>query len=159
MKPTVYIETSVVSYLTSRPSRDLIAAARQERTVSWWEHHEKFYTVYISDLVNDEAAEGDSDAAVRRMSAMAGLPVLAVTDAAVSLADRVLDSGLVPQQAAADALHVAVAALNNMDYLLTWNCKHLANAAIRRSLEEVVTEAGFYCPVICTPEELSESQS
>ena len=109
--------------------------------------------------MNDEAAEVDSDAAVRRMSAMAGLPVLAVTDAAVSLADRVLGSGLVPQQAAADALHVAVAALNNMDYLLTWNCKHLANAAIRRSLEQVVKEAGFCCPVICTPEELSEGQS
>lgn len=157
MKPTVYIETSVVSYLTSRPSRDLIAAARQEMTAAWWDRHGPSYALYISDVVVDEISEGDENAAKLRLERIAGVPVLEVTEEAIMLSGHLARASGIAQNAAIDALHVAVAALNGMEYLLTWNCKHLANVTIRRRMEAAVEDAGFSCPAICTPEELLEN--
>jgi len=157
MKPTVYIETSVISYLTSRPSRDLIAAARQARTFEWWERHAPSYALYISDAVIDEVSNGDENAAKSRLERIAGIPVLEVTEEAIVFAGHIAHTSGIPPKATIDALHVAVAALNGMEHLLTWNCKHLANVNIRRRVRIIVEDAGFSCPDICTPEELLEN--
>lgn len=156
MKETVYIETSVVSYLTGRPSRDMVIAAHQELTRQWWDTRASGFEIVVSELVREESSGGDAEASRRRMAAIENIPVLKATDSALALAERIVSQGLVPQESAADALHIAVAAANGMDYLLTWNCKHLANAAHRQKIEALVDEAGYACPVICTPEELME---
>ena len=156
MKDRVYIETSVVSYLTGRRNTDLIVAAHQELTRRWWDERSSQFELLISQLVYREAAAGDAIAADARLEAIAGLQMLAVTDEAVSLAEQLVAKGPIPHDSAADALHVAIAAMNGVDYLLTWNCKHLANAAHRGRIESLVEGAGYVCPIICTPEELME---
>jgi hypothetical protein len=90
------------------------------------------------------------------MATIEPLPILTASEAAVSLAERLVSAGPIPRESAADALHIAIAAVNGIDFLLTWNCKTLANAAHRKRIEALVNEAGYACPVICTPEELLE---
>ena len=157
MKTRVYVETSIVSYLTSRPHRDVIIVAHQELTRQWWQGSAGNFELVVSELVLEESQRGDADAAAARLKALACLPVLVISDVAVALAEQIVTAGLVPREAAADALHIALAAVNGIDYLLTWNCKHLANAAHRSRIEDLVEEAGYACPVICTPEELMET--
>lgn len=159
MKARVYIETSVVSYLTGRSSRDLVVAAHQELTRQWWRERAQEFELVVSDLVMEEAQGGDAEAACARMEALARLPVLPTHQEAVALAESLLSAGLNPREAAADALHIALAATHGMDYLLTWNCKHIANALLRNRIVSLVEGAGYSCPVICTPEELLEHQS
>ncbi|MBU2601067.1 MAG: type II toxin-antitoxin system VapC family toxin [Actinobacteria bacterium] len=156
MKPLVYIETSVVSYLASRPSRDLVTAAHQELTRQWWDERSQHFELVISELVEQEATRGDAAASRERMATIEHLAILSMDDDAVLLAEHLVASGLVPRESAADALHIAVAAVNGVDYLLTWNHKHIANASHRHRIEAVVEEVGYACPVICTPEELME---
>ena len=156
MKPSVYVETSVVSYLTGRASRDVIIAGRQALTVEWWDTRRDRFDLYISALVVTEAEDGDPDAVQRRLAAMTGIPAVLVSDAAKALARQLTDGGPMPKEYPEDALHVAVCALNGIDYLLTWNCTHLANAAIRRQVERLLDRAGYRCPIICAPEELME---
>ena len=156
MKETVYIETSVVSYLTGRPSRDMVVAAHQELTRQWWDTRASSFEIVVSELVREESSGGDADASRRRMAVIENIPVLKANDAAMDLAERLVSKSVVPQEFAADALHIAIATVNGIDYLLTWNCKHLANAARRQKIEALVDEAGYACPVICTPEELME---
>ena len=156
MKPKVYIETSVISYLTSRRSRDLLIAAHQEITLQWWEKHETEFACCISALVEDEIAQGDGVAAAQRIATVRDIPVLRVTEEAIVLSRQLVASGLVPKSATADALHIAIAAVNNTNILLTWNCKHLANAILRRRIRVFVESAGYVCPEICTPDELLE---
>lgn len=156
MKQQVYIETSVVSYLTGCPSRDMVIASHQELTRQWWETRSSAFDLLISELVRQEVRRGDTEASGKRMTAIERIPVLQTSEAAVSLADQLVSAGPIPQESAADALHIAVAAVNGVAYLLTWNCKHLANAALRHRIEMLVEEAGYACPVICTPEELME---
>jgi predicted nucleic acid-binding protein len=156
MKDKVYIETSVVSYLTGRPSRDMVIAAHQELTRQWWDTRASEFELLVSELVREESAGGDAEASRKRMAAIDIVPVLRANEAAVALAERLVAQGPIPQESAADALHIAVAAVNGIDYLLTWNCKHLANAAHRQRIEALVEAAGYVCPVICTPEELME---
>ncbi len=156
MKQKVYIETSIVSYLTSRRSRDVVIAAHQELTLQWWEQRAQVFTLVGSELVREESGRGDPAASAERLVAIEDLPVLAISDEAVSLAGQLVGSGPIPDSAAADALHIAVAAVNGVDYLLTWNCKHLANAVHRPQIEARVEESGYACPIICTPEELLE---
>ncbi len=153
----VYIETSVVSYLTNRRSRDMVIAAHQELTLQWWEERAAAFALVVSELVREEAGRGDPVASGGRLAVIAELPVLKMSDDAVSLASRLVSSGPIPSSSAADALHIALAAINGIDYLLTWNCKHLANAAHRSRIETLVEEAGYACPIICTPEELMEN--
>lgn len=156
MSATVYLETTIPSYLAARPSRDLITAAHQQLTLEWWQNRRAVFRLYISELVLEEAALGDRDMAQRRLDHLAGIPSLEITAPAQALAQSLLSSGLLPAKAAADALHVAIAAANGMDYLLTWNIRHLANAGIRRGIEEVCRRVGWAAPVLCTPEELME---
>lgn len=153
MKRRVYIETTVVSYLTALPTRDLVRAAHQQLTVEWWAGRDGF-ELFISDAVLAEARAGDPTAAARRLAALAGVPVLAATDDALALARALLTAAAMPPKAAIDATHVAVAAINGLDFLLTWNCAHIANAVMRPRIERVCREAGFEPPTICTPEEL-----
>lgn len=152
--PKLYLETTIPSYLTARRSRDLRQAAHQEATEEWWADHRKEYDLYISDLVLDEVGEGDAVFASLRTTALAGIPSLDVTDEVDELAARLLAGGLIPSRAAQDAFHVAVSAVHGMDFLLTWNCTHINNVNTIRRMERICAEAGFACPVICSPDEL-----
>lgn len=134
----------------------MVIAAHQELTLQWWERRTSVFALVISELVREEARRGDPAASTERLAAIEDLPILAITDEAVALAEHLVGSGPIPESAAADALHIAVAATNGVDYLLTWNCKHLANAVHRSQIEAMVEKAGYACPVICTPEELME---
>jgi predicted nucleic acid-binding protein len=154
VRGTVYIETSIVSYLTARPSRDLLVAAHQQLTVAWWDQQRSHYEIFTSQVVLAEAREGDPDAAQRRVAVLEPFPLLDVTDAAIMLAAALVSGQALPAQAAQDALHVAVACVHGMEYLLTWNCAHLANARLRSRIEQICREAGYVPPIICTPEEL-----
>lgn len=151
-----YLETTIVSYLTGRPSRDLLVAAHQQLTADWWATMRPAFDCYVSQVVVEEAAAGDAEAAGRRLALIHDLPRLSVTDAATELAEALLSPRALPREAAGDALHIALAAVHGMDYLLTWNCKHIANAAMRRYIEEICAELGYEAPVICTPEELQK---
>jgi len=157
-KPAVYLETSVVGYATARPSRDLVVAARQQITREWFGLCANGCELFISELVATEASGGDEDAAKERLALVQGIPRLRMTDAAGELAARLVGGGAVPRKAAEDALHIAVAAVHGVDYLLTWNCKHIANAAMRQAIEAVCREVGYEPPVICTPEELMDDE-
>lgn len=156
MKPSVYIETSVVSYLTGRPSRDVIVAGRQALTVEWWDTRRSRFDLYVSALVVAEAEDGDPEAVRRRLAAMEGLPAVTISDEARTLARQLVHGGPMPKEYPEDALHIAVCAVHGIDYLLTWNCTHLANASLRRQVERLVEQVGHRCPMICTPEELME---
>lgn len=156
MKETVYLETSVIGYLTGRPSRDMVVAAHQQITRDWWDTRSSMFEIVVSELVREESSGGDADASRRRLAVIDQLSLLKANDAVIDLAERLVFQGLVPKAFAADALHIAIAAVNGIDYLLTWNCKHLANAARRQKIESTVNDAGYACPVICTPEELME---
>lgn len=156
MKPTVYIETSVISYLTGRPSRDLIAAARQELTQRWWEDAAPEFELVTSEIVTMEASRGDLNAARQRLATLSGCKVLEVSESTRLLARRLLDAGILPANSGADALHIAVASVHRAEFLLTWNYRHIANATHRKRMIAVIESAGYECPVICNPEELME---
>ena len=156
MAATVYLETTIPSYLAARASRDLVTAAHQQVTVEWWQTRRTAFQLYVSELVLQEATLGDADLAQRRLEYLAGVTSLAITAQAQALATSLLGSGLLPAKAAADALHIAIATVHGVDYLLTWNIRHLANAAMRRGIEDACRTAGCAAPVLCTPEELME---
>ncbi len=151
---SVYLETTLISYLASRPSRDLLVAAHQQTSHEWWANRRQAFECYVSQVVIDEASAGDREEAKRRVRLIEGLPALEVTEETESLARAILTSGAIPPRGVRDAAHVAVAAVNEMDYLLTWNCRHLANAQIIRRISGVCRRLGYSLPVICTPEEL-----
>ena len=153
MRPSVYIETTIVSYLVARPTRDVIRSAHQSLTRTWWRGR-KAYSLFTSELVIEEAAAGDALAAARRKRALSGIPVLTIDENAARIAGALVAGGGLPERAGVDALHIATAAAHGMDYLLTWNCKHIANAAMRATIEAICLAEGFVPPVICTPEEL-----
>lgn len=150
----MYLETSIISYLAAWPSRDLIIAANQQATHEWWVKRRSDFELVISDVVRDEIAAGDQDASRRRLNLIHGLRVIAPGDADKTLALRLVSALRLPSKAAIDALHVAVAAVNGLQYLLTWNCAHIANAAWRPRIESVCRETGFPAPLICIPPEL-----
>ena len=142
MNETVYIETSVVSYFTSRPSRDLIIAARQEITREKWSEILTVFEPYISALVIQEAEQGDAEAAHKRIDAISNLPVLSISDEAEHLASLLIKSGPIPDEYPEDALHIAIATVNGIDYLL------------KTKIMSIVEARGYQCPIICSPEEL-----
>ena len=150
----VYIETSFVSFLSSKPSRNLLAAAWQQVSLDWWEHRRLLFDLYTSELVIDEAKRGDESAAEQRLSYLEQLPVLNITDSAVVLAQRFLDEGAMPAKAFGDALHVALAVVHRMDYLLTWNCRHIDNAQTKILVRRFCASQDLSFPEICTPQEL-----
>ena len=156
MKWRIYVETSVVGYLTSRLSRDLIVAGHQQITQEWWASRRDRFELFISQTVIEEVAAGDSEAAQQRLAVIEGLPLLEITEEAIALAKDLIRIGPLPEKAEVDALHIAVAVTNRVNYLLTWNCKHLANAALRTRIEYVCRLRGYEPVIICTPEELLE---
>jgi hypothetical protein len=156
MKQKVYIETSIPSYLTARPSNDLRSMANQSTTIEWWESRRPKFDIYISEFVVAESSQGDSEAVARRLAAIADIPELEITEDVRKLGKALVAEGPVPKGSEIDAYHIAVAAVNGMDYLLTWNCTHIANATMRPKVEEVCRKHGFEPPTICTPQELME---
>lgn len=155
-KVRVYVETTVVSYLVARPSRDLRVAAHQEMTGEWWAWWRDLAELYVSRAVVDEAAAGDPEMAARRLDRLKDLPRLELTTEALTLAECLTTRAGIPREAAEDALHIAVAAVHGIDFLVTWNCRHIANAMLRQRIARTCSEAGYEAPVICTPEELME---
>ncbi len=151
----VYVETSIVSYLTARTSRDLVLAAHQQITQEWWQSRNRF-SLFISEVVLNEVSRGNSEAAQSRIESIRGITLLELTENSKVFAHELIESRLVPEKALADALHIAVAATNGMDYLLTWNCKHIANAFTRPKIEDFCRNKELSPPTICTPEELLE---
>ena len=151
---TIYIETSIVSYLTALPARDLIAAAWQSATISWWETQRQRFELFTSQLVIGEAGQGHPEAAQRRLQRLAEIPHLPMPDSVTNLAGALLDEGALPEKATDDALHVAVSAYHGVDYLLTWNCRHIDNAEMKPRMRSVCSVHGYTCPEICTPLEL-----
>lgn len=154
MKQKVYLETSFVSYLTSRLSRDLIVAGHQQITQEWWEKRRGDFSLFASQLVIREAGRGDKAAAQKRLHVLLGLPLIGITNEVQSLARRFLSEAVVPVDGAADAVHIAAASVHGMDYLLTWNCAHIANAEIGKRVIRICHCLGYDPPIICTPEEL-----
>jgi predicted nucleic acid-binding protein len=154
VKPRVYLETSVVSYLVGRLSRDVVVLGNQELTREWWENRRAEYDLFISEVVISEAAIGDVELARQRVAICEALPVLALTNEAERLAPLLLKAAAMAPNAETDALHMAVAAVQGMDYLLSWNCSHIANATIRRAIDRQCRASGYEPPVICTPQEL-----
>jgi predicted nucleic acid-binding protein len=150
----VYVETSIVSYLTARPSRDLITAAHQQLTREWWDERRSSFDLYVSQIVIQESSAGEARMARERLDALDGIPLLSVNQQAFALARGLVERGPLPEKAEIDALHIALATTHGMDYLLTWNCKHIANAEMQIGVAKIAREAGFEPPVICTPEEL-----
>ncbi len=155
MKPKVYIETSIPSYLTARRSRDLVIAGNQESTLVWWERRNDF-DLYISEFVLDEASDGDLRAATERLKALEDIPEIEINEQVAVIAEKLLAEASLPGKARIDALHIATAAIGGMDYLLTWNCSHIANPAFRFKIESVIRSFGYEPPIICTPQELLE---
>jgi hypothetical protein len=158
MADRVYIETTIVSYLTVRPSRDVVIAGHQQVTHEWWNNHSANYELCVSQLVLDEASVGDAQAAQERLILLQPMLVLETAPESLELARSLLAAGALPAKAAGDALHIAVAATKAIPFLLTWNCRHLANAAMRPMIETVCSAEGFKAPIICTPEELLGSK-
>ena len=154
MTDSVYLETSVISYYAGRPSRDIVTAARQTITREWWDETRRHFDLYISVMVVEEVQAGDPSAAERRLAAIAGLPILETNEAAEALAQMLIDEGHIPTDSVEDALHIALATVHGMDFLLTWNFRHLNNAQMKTRIRTAVESMGYRCPVICSPEEL-----
>lgn len=156
MKPKIYVETTIISYLAARPSRDLVVAAHQQITQEWWQTRRAEFDLFVSQIVVQESSAGDKDAAERRLAILEGIPVLEQSEEATALAQELVNQMALPEKAVVDALQIAIAVVSGMDYLLTWNCTHIANATLRNRIESVCRSNGYEPPVICTPEELEE---
>jgi len=155
MKERVYVESSVISYLASKPANDLIIKARQKITHDWWKNNRTNYELCVSSLVEEEISSGDTEAAKTRISVIANLPHLFVSDTAINIAQSLITGGAVPPGSEQDALHIATAAAQGADYILTWNFKHMNNAKIKSKIRYILEELGYNCPQICSPEELN----
>ncbi len=151
---SVYLETTFISYLVARPSRDVIVAGHQQTTHDWWANRRSQFECSVSQVVIDEASLGDPAEVQKRLAIIAGLPTLEVTEDAKALTKAIMAAGMLPPRAFPDAAHVAVSAIHGLDYLITWNCKHLANAQIARRIAAVCEKLSQKVPIICTPEEL-----
>lgn len=155
-KPKVYIETTVISYLTAWPSAEIVTAAHQRITQDWWDLRRGAFDLYVSELVRQEASSGDPQAAERRLKIIDLLPSLTSSADTRRLASILAQELRLPKQAVADAAHIAISITNGMHYLLTWNCRHIANARLRNMIDDICDSVGYAAPTICTPEELME---
>ena len=151
---SVYIESSVISYITARPSRDVVTSARRAITIEWWETYRDLFDVFISELVLEEIGTGDLQAASNRLAIVENIPVLVATDSAKELAKALIVENAIPASSAEDALHISIAAVQGIDFLLTWNFKHINNANMRDKITQVVNRLNFRSPILCSPEEL-----
>ncbi len=156
IKPTVYVETSVVSYLTSRPSRDSLVFSRQEATRQLWNEYFNDFEFIISDIVATEIAQGDEKEVQLRLQAIADFRILDKSPAADNLTQLLIDSGAVPQNSRSDAQHISIATVYNLDYLISWNFKHIVNETKREYINRVCRNAGYSPTNLCTPTNLIE---
>ncbi len=154
MKQKVYIETSVLSYLAARSSKNKIVSAHQTVTKEWWKTESIKYELYVSEIVLREAGKGDAQAAKKRLEYIADCSILPMKDEVLFLTENFLKLSSLPKKAAEDALHIAVATVHRVDYLLSWNCAHIANAAIQKELSKIAIRFGYELPILCTPLEL-----
>jgi hypothetical protein len=154
MNQTIYVETTIISYLTAKPSRDLIVAAHQQITQEWWETRRKKFDLFASELVIREAGAGDKMAAQKRLAVLTEIPLIELNEEILSLANNFIIDGPIPENAKEDALHIALATVHGVDYILTWNCRHIANAEMRTAVSNICISKGYQPPIICTPEEL-----
>ena len=157
MNPTVYIETTVIGYLTSRPREDPIVAGHQNTTRDWWQTAADRFDLVASELVVQECSAGDQTAAEERLEALAGISLLRTTSEADQLAAALIAGHAVPESQPEDALHIALAVVNGIQYLVSWNFRHIVNAAVRSTIERICRDAGYEPPTICTPEELLDT--
>ncbi len=156
MSETVYIETSILGYLTARPSRDLVVAANIETTREWWETRRDYFQLYSSQAVVKEISQGDAQIASQRLEIIRNFALIDLNQSVIDVAEQFLVRSNLPTKADVDAVHIAAATVHGMDYLLTWNCKHIANAQIQRKLAEISFDFGYELPILCTPYELLE---
>ena len=154
MIESLYLDTSIIGYLTIRPSTNLITASNSVITQNWWDTRRENFTLYISEVVLEELARGDQEIATKRLDLISELPLLALNEAVEELAQQFLTKSNLPPKASDDALHIALATVYKVDYLLTWNCKHIANAQIQKKLSQISIESGYELPTICTPYEI-----
>ncbi|MEO8498010.1 MAG: type II toxin-antitoxin system VapC family toxin [Planctomycetota bacterium] len=154
MASSVYLETTIPSYLTAWRSSELSMAAKQQTTRQWWDERREHFDLYISDAVLLEAAGGDPDAAKRRLEVLDGIPVLNPLPEADEIVLALIDRLALPNHALTDAAHIAICVVHGIDYLLTWNCTHIANATYQPIIHDVCDDFGFAMPVICTPDQL-----
>jgi len=153
----IYIESTIPSYVVARPARDLLQAARQQLTRDWWDLKRQAHEIFTSQVVLDEIAAGEAAMARQRLALLAGIPIVRATNDAEALTQRILDSGVLPANADRDAAHIALATVYELDILLSWNCRHIANAFLQGRLRRLADAAGYTLPVICTPEELLDN--
>lgn len=158
MKSSLYLETSIISYLAARPSRNVVTVAKQIQTWQWWEERRADYELFVSEVTRTEIGDGDPKYAERRLALVSAMPVLSVTKEVEQLMNDIMARLHLPANAVADAYHMALSLANGMDYLLTWNCRHIANAVFRARLESFAKEIGLVAPNICTPEMLMERE-
>src|SRR5438128_401598 len=151
----IYIESTIPSYVVARPARDLLQAARQQLTRDWWDLKREQHELFTSQVVLDEIANDEAVMAQQRRDVVAQIKLLDLTDEANALTKEILASGLLPADADRDAAHIALATVHEMDVLLSWNCRHIANAAIQARLRRLAEKSGYALPVLCTPDELT----
>ena len=159
MKPKVYIETSIVSYLMARPSRDLLVNANQILAKEWWNEHRMKFRSFVSEVVISEIERGDPAMAKSRLEAIKRIEIIRLTNEARTVAQEILDQKILPEKAAVDALHISIASVNAIDFLLSLNCKHIANAFLYRRVHEVCRGFGYQTPTICTLQEILEKEN
>lgn len=158
MSESIYIETTIPSYLTARPSGIELVAMHQRLTGRWWNDERANYQLFTSQVVLDEASIGDQDMVSNRLKELSGIPLLDLSDEVVQLADAFLSAGVVPKVAECDATHIAVSCVYKLDYLLTWNCKHIANTHIQARLRRIALSKGYELPLLTTPEDMILSE-
>ncbi len=156
MKQSVYLETTIISYLAARPSRDLIVAGHQQITLEWWEKVSPKCQCYVSEVVIEESEKGDIEVSKKRLDLISDFQVLAVNEEIKKIASIFFEHLRIPEKSRLDSFHLATACWYKMDYLLSWNCKHIVSGSVRKLLNEINEELKIYIPIICTPEELME---
>ncbi len=158
MKPKLYVETSIVSYLAARPSRDVVINANQQLAQEWWESRQDF-ELFVSQMVIDEVNKGDAAFAQKRLDLIQDIPLIDFNDDARDLAKEILRQNVLPPKASVDVFHIAATAVHGLDFLLTLNCKHIANVFIFKRVEKICRQSGFEPPIVCTPQEILEKEN
>jgi hypothetical protein len=156
MKRSAYLETTVIGYLSMRSSRDVRVAANQLSTREWWDDHRPDFDIFVSQFVLDECDQGDPSAAAERRLYLNDIPVLDTNEDVEALADVIATELQIPPKARIDAFHISMAAVHGIQFLLTWNCKHIANPENRPKIERACRDRGMEPPLICTPFDLLE---
>jgi len=156
MKARIYLETTIISYYANKISPNLVVAGRQQITRDWWDEKSGLFDLFISQLVINEAGAGDPNSAHQRLKAIAAIPILKIDSACEEIAASLVTDGQIPAEFPEDALHIAIASVHAVDFLLTWNFSHINNAFIKHKIYRGIEKYGYACPQICSPEELME---